>query len=29
MREYYDARADEYDEWDLGHGRFSQLDRPG
>lgn len=29
VREYYDARANEYDEWYLGLGRFSQLDRPG
>lgn len=29
MREYYDARAVEYDEWYLGGGRFEQLERPG
>lgn len=29
MREYYEARADEYDEWYLGLGRFRELDRPG
>lgn len=29
MREYYEARAPEYDEWYLGTGRFSERDRPG
>jgi demethylmenaquinone methyltransferase/2-methoxy-6-polyprenyl-1,4-benzoquinol methylase len=28
MREYYDARAPEYDEWYLGLGRFDGVDRP-
>jgi len=28
VREYYDARAPEYDEWYLGLGRFAALDRP-
>jgi demethylmenaquinone methyltransferase/2-methoxy-6-polyprenyl-1,4-benzoquinol methylase len=28
MREYYDTRAPEYDEWYLGLGRFEALDRP-
>jgi ubiquinone/menaquinone biosynthesis C-methylase UbiE len=28
MREYYDARASEYDEWYQGLGRFDGLDRP-
>ncbi len=26
---YYDQRAEEYDEWYLGQGRFAQRDRPG
>jgi ubiquinone/menaquinone biosynthesis C-methylase UbiE len=26
---YYDQRAEEYDEWYLGHGVFAQRDRPG
>jgi SAM-dependent methyltransferase len=29
MKDYYDARANEYDEWYRGLGRFSELDRPG
>ncbi len=29
MKEYYDARAAEYDEWYLGDGRFAELERPG
>jgi SAM-dependent methyltransferase len=29
VREYYEARANEYDEWYLGVGRFGELDRPG
>jgi ubiquinone/menaquinone biosynthesis C-methylase UbiE len=29
VREYYDARAPEYDEWYRGEGRFAALDRPG
>ncbi len=29
MREYYDTRAPEYDEWYLGHGLFAERDRPG
>ena len=28
MREYYDVRAPEYDDWYLGVGRFGDLDRP-
>jgi ubiquinone/menaquinone biosynthesis C-methylase UbiE len=28
MKEYYDARAPEYDEWYLGRGRFADRDRP-
>jgi demethylmenaquinone methyltransferase/2-methoxy-6-polyprenyl-1,4-benzoquinol methylase len=28
MREYYDARAPEYDDWYLGRGRFADRDRP-
>lgn len=28
LREYYDARAPEYDEWYLGLGRFDGLERP-
>ena len=28
MKEYYDTRAPEYDEWYLGQGRFAGLDRP-
>jgi ubiquinone/menaquinone biosynthesis C-methylase UbiE len=29
MKQYYDTRAPEYDEWYLGLGRFADLDRPG
>ncbi|MGD0679772.1 MAG: class I SAM-dependent methyltransferase [Polyangiaceae bacterium] len=29
MREYYDARAGEYDDWWLGKGLFAELSRPG
>jgi ubiquinone/menaquinone biosynthesis C-methylase UbiE len=29
MKEYYEARAPEYDEWYLGLGKFAQRDRPG
>ncbi|MGZ4481055.1 MAG: class I SAM-dependent methyltransferase [Gaiellales bacterium] len=29
MREYYQQRAPEYDEWYLGAGRFAARDRPG
>ncbi len=29
MREYYDRRAPEYDDWYLGHGLFAGRDRPG
>ena len=29
MKEYYDTRAPEYDEWYLGHGLFADRDRPG
>jgi demethylmenaquinone methyltransferase/2-methoxy-6-polyprenyl-1,4-benzoquinol methylase len=29
MKQYYDHRAPEYDEWYLGAGRFAQRDRPG
>ncbi len=28
MKQYYDARALEYDEWYLGQGRFAGLERP-
>ena len=28
MKEYYDTRAPEYDEWYLGRGRFADRDRP-
>jgi ubiquinone/menaquinone biosynthesis C-methylase UbiE len=28
VKEYYDTRAQEYDEWYLGLGRFEGLDRP-
>jgi ubiquinone/menaquinone biosynthesis C-methylase UbiE len=28
VKQYYDARATEYDEWYLGQGRFERLDRP-
>ena len=28
-RRYYDRRADEYDEWWEGSGRFAELERPG
>ena len=29
MKEYYDIRAPEYDEWYRGVGRFAERDRPG
>jgi ubiquinone/menaquinone biosynthesis C-methylase UbiE len=29
MREYYDRRAREYDDWYLGRGLFASRDRPG
>jgi len=29
MKEYYDTRAREYDEWYLGVGRFASRERPG
>ena len=29
MREYYDRRAPEYDDWYLGNGLFAERDRPG
>ena len=29
MRDYYDRRAREYDEWWLGEGQYASLDRPG
>jgi demethylmenaquinone methyltransferase/2-methoxy-6-polyprenyl-1,4-benzoquinol methylase len=29
MREYYDRRAREYDDWYLGGGLFAERDRPG
>jgi ubiquinone/menaquinone biosynthesis C-methylase UbiE len=29
MKQYYDARAPEYDEWYLDQGRFADRDRPG
>jgi ubiquinone/menaquinone biosynthesis C-methylase UbiE len=29
MKEYYDQRADEYDDWYLGRGLFTERDRPG
>jgi SAM-dependent methyltransferase len=29
MREYYEQRAAEYDDWWLGNGLFAQRDRPG
>ena len=29
MKEYYDTRAPEYDDWYLGLGRFADRDRPG
>lgn len=29
MKEYYDARAPEYDDWYLGRGRFERRERPG
>lgn len=29
MRDYYDARAPEYDDWWLGTGLFADRDRPG
>ncbi len=28
VKEYYDTRAPEYDEWYLGLGRFADIDRP-
>jgi len=29
VKEYYDTRAPEYDDWYLGLGRFAERDRPG
>jgi ubiquinone/menaquinone biosynthesis C-methylase UbiE len=29
VKEYYDTRAPEYDEWYLGHGVFASRERPG
>ena len=29
MRDYYDARAPEYDDWWLGTACFADRDRPG
>jgi demethylmenaquinone methyltransferase/2-methoxy-6-polyprenyl-1,4-benzoquinol methylase len=29
VREYYDKRAPEYDDWYLGTGLYAELDRPG
>jgi demethylmenaquinone methyltransferase/2-methoxy-6-polyprenyl-1,4-benzoquinol methylase len=29
VKEYYDTRAPEYDEWWLGQGRFAKRERPG
>src|SRR5437588_274717 len=29
MKQYYDTRAPEYDDWYLGLGRFAERDRPG
>jgi SAM-dependent methyltransferase len=29
VKEYYDTRAPEYDEWYLGQGRFAERERPG
>jgi ubiquinone/menaquinone biosynthesis C-methylase UbiE len=29
LREYYDRRAREYDDWYLGRGLFKERDRPG
>jgi ubiquinone/menaquinone biosynthesis C-methylase UbiE len=29
VKEYYDTRAPEYDEWYLGQGLFAERDRPG
>jgi ubiquinone/menaquinone biosynthesis C-methylase UbiE len=29
MKEYYDTRAPEYDEWYLGQGHFAKRERPG
>ncbi len=29
MKEYYDRRAPEYDDWYLGHGRFAARERDG
>ena len=28
MKEYYDTRAPEYDDWYLGRGLFAERDRP-
>ncbi len=28
MKQYYDARAPEYDQWYMGAGRFAELERP-
>jgi demethylmenaquinone methyltransferase/2-methoxy-6-polyprenyl-1,4-benzoquinol methylase len=28
LKQYYDARAPEYDQWYLGQGLFEGLDRP-
>jgi ubiquinone/menaquinone biosynthesis C-methylase UbiE len=28
VKDYYDARAPEYDEWYLGQGRFARVERP-
>ena len=28
MKDYYDSRAPEYDEWYLGEGAFAERDRP-
>jgi hypothetical protein len=29
VKEYYDTRAPEYDDWHLGVGRFASRERPG
>jgi hypothetical protein len=29
MREYYEARAPQYDDWYLGRGLFAARERPG
>jgi ubiquinone/menaquinone biosynthesis C-methylase UbiE len=29
VKQYYDTRAPEYDEWYLGQGRFARVERPG